>query len=82
MKPRRTLPTHRLFRPLWWRIGREIARRIAVAWHLWRWRANFEEVVGYRLARRINGTPIGKEYMHNCRIQRKELRDKIAAWNR
>lgn len=82
MKPRRTLPTIRQHRPLWWRAGRELARRLVVWWARYRLRCNLEEVRGYLQVARVKGQQLGKNYMHNCRQQRKELRATIADWNR
>lgn len=82
IKPRRTLPTIRQHRPLWWRAGRELARIIVVRWARFQLRCNLEEVRGYLAIARLNGGTLGKNYMHNCRQQRKELRAKIADWNR
>ena len=84
MRPRRTLPTIWHQRPLWWRLGRELVRRLVIWWAQYRRRCVVEEERGYRTLRRIGakGFQLGKEYMHNCRQQRRELRDKIANWNR
>lgn len=84
MKPRRTLPTIRQNRPLWWRAGRELVRLVVVWWAQHRRRCVVEEERGYRILARLRakGFQLGKEYMHNCRQQRKELRATIADWNR
>lgn len=82
MKPRRTLPTIRQHRPLWWRAGREIARLLVVWWAQQRLRCVVEEERGYRQIGRINGFQLGNTYRHNCQQQRKELRAMIADWNR
>lgn len=82
IKPRRTLPTIRQHRPLWWRAGRELARLVVVWWARYRLRCNLEEVRGYLSVARAKGQQLGKNYMHNCRQQRKELRATIADWNR
>lgn len=82
MRPRRTLPTIRHHRPLWWRLARELLRRIVVGWAQYRRRCAIEEERGHRAVGRINGYQIGKEYRHNRRAERRGYRETIANWNR
>lgn len=71
-----------LGRPLWLRILRAIVRPLVLA-HLHRAQHALEqEFATYSHAAENGKFQLGKQYVHNCAVQREALREKIADWNR
>jgi hypothetical protein len=79
--PRRRLPNVPLAplrKPLWWRA----LRWCVVRYLAWTDRCIREELEGRLAMAEAGGYQLGKEFVHNCTVQREALRDQIARWNR
>lgn len=82
MTPRRTLPTIRQHWPFWQRLVFQLARVVALAWLYSELYCVVTEERGYRVMARIKGYRLGTNYLHNRRAERRDLRERIAHWNR
>jgi hypothetical protein len=71
-----------LGRPWWLRILRAIVRPFALMHYEALLGHLDEEQERYTKDSQARGYQLGKDYVHNCTVQRKALREKIADWNR
>lgn len=71
-----------LGRPWWLRLLRAIVRPLVLA-HLHAQLGHLDdEQAHYTRDADARGYRLGKDYVHNCNVQRKALRESIANWNR
>lgn len=81
-KPSRLPTVIWLGRPAWLRLLRWIVRPLVLA-QLERALGHLdEEQARYTRDANARGYQLGKDYVHNCAVQRKALRESIANWKR
>jgi hypothetical protein len=71
-----------LARPWWLRVLRAMVRPFALAHYEAQLGHLDDEQAHYTRDAKVKGYQLGPQYVHNCNLQREELRAKIANWNR